>query len=169
MSDLKDLSKQQFDNLKKLDYQSELHNYREILEGMDKKWKEFSHNIQTSHDTDPIHFIIREKDEKIASLQNQIQALSRSGNPGDLQLEAEMRKKSLNFQRERDLVYTVEGAKVAVAFDRILLFRAIGPPKTAEEIVLSPPSKRSNSSFRSDFKKNSRVPIVTSKSPVKYT
>lgn len=169
MSDLKDLSKQQFDNFKKLDYQNELQHYREILETMDKKWKEFSHNIQTSHDTDPIHFIIREKDEKIANLQNQIQALSKSGTSGDLLIEAEMRKKSLNFQRERDLVYIVEGNKVAVTFDRILMFRSVGAPKTAEEIILSPPSKRSNSSFRSDFKKNSRVPIVTSKSPVKYT
>jgi hypothetical protein len=168
ISESKDLLKSQLETLKKLDYESELQNYRDLLENMEQKWKDFSHNIQTSHETDPIHFLIREKEETIHSLQQQLQSLTRS--QPDQQIESELRRRNLSFQKEKDQVYTIEGSKVVVLPDvKFLSIRTLGCLKSLEDFLSSPPSKRSNSSFRSDSKKLSRAPVLTSKSPVKYT
>lgn len=169
INELKDLTKTELSSLKKLDYFGEICNYREILEEMDKKWKEFSGKIETSHDTDPIHFIIKEKDETIAGLQTQILAMQRESLAAVL--ENEMKKRNLSFIKENELVYLVENSKVVVSLDsKILSFRKIGGLKPIDELTVSPPQKRSNSSFRSDLgKKSLKAPILSSKSPAKYS
>lgn len=169
LNEAKDFAKIELNSLKKLDYIGEICNYREILDNMDKKWKEFSSKIETSHDTDPIHFIIKEKDETIAGLQAQILALQKSSL--DLMLESEMKKKNLSFFKENELVYSVENSKVVVCFDsKILSFRKIGGLKPIDELLVSPPQKRSNSSFRADLgKKSLKAPVLASKSPAKYS
>jgi hypothetical protein len=142
-----DMIKLQLELSKENELQKEISTYKELLENMEQKWIDFVFKIQSNHDTDPIHFIIKEKDEKILELNSKLNELSNF--PYQNEIEAMLNKKKLSFKRENEYVYSIESTKTVVVYDNnSLLFRKIGPLKTFDEFFISSPQKRSISALR---------------------
>ncbi|OMJ82205.1 hypothetical protein SteCoe_17166 [Stentor coeruleus] len=152
----KETFKMELDICRKADLKKETNTYKEILDKLDKKWNEIVEKVEMNHDTDPIHFVIREKDEKIAEL---IAKIGDSGkSTSEIDIENEIKKKGMDFKRENEYVYTVDGIKCVVFFDnKVIYFRKISGPKPIDDLMVVSSQKRTTSATRIETSKPSFI------------
>ena len=144
----------ELDLCRKGEMQKELGIYKEILESMDNKWNEFANKVQINHDTDPIHFIIKEKDDKIMELTMKI-----GSNITDI--ENELNRRNLSYKKENEAVYSVDNSKLVLSYEnKQLLYRKVSQLAAFDDYRSTSPQKRSNSTARAEasFTKKSPKP-----------
>ncbi|OMJ94783.1 hypothetical protein SteCoe_1963 [Stentor coeruleus] len=152
----KETFKMELDICRRADLKKEVNTYKEILDQLDKKWNEIAEKIEMSHDTDPIHFVMREKDEKIAELMAKLKDSGKS--TSEIDIENEIKKKGMDFKRENEYVYTIDGIKSVVFIDnKAIYFRKLSGPKSIDDLLISSPQKRTVSVTRIETSKPSFI------------
>lgn len=136
--------------------------YKELLESMNNKWSDLSNKLENNYDTDPIHFIIKEKDEKILELTSKV-----SSNLMEIEIENELTKRKLSFSKENEVLYSLAGTKIVMISENgVLFYRKVSGLQPFNEFPLSSPQKRSNSAVRADVSKSLSRPIFKPSNPL---
>ena len=77
-----------------------------------------------------------------------------SKNKGENEVENELIRRGLHFQKENEYVYSIDNTKLVVCIEnKALFYRKLGGLNSFDEVIGSSPQKRSNSAIRFDSSK----------------